>query len=130
MIFSFSFHDESGRVVQRFFCNACCYDEAYAKADVAASAIHAHGIQYCDAKGNPKDICQLPHLVRFMRPDTMAPFGAPEGWELARTDCCVQQHSDCGVLIQNQKTGVFAIYDSRSIRGVNQKFAQWAANNQ
>lgn len=128
MLFNFNFHDDGGQVVNRFFCIADWYDEAYEKAEKAAKEVSAHAIQYCDAKGEPESVYALPHLVRWLRPDQMAPFGIPSGWKAVLTDCCVQQSGNCGVLVQNEDTGLFAIYSQHCLSSVNQKFARWAAN--
>ena len=39
MNFNFTFHDNGGRVVKKFCCEADCYDEAYEKANKAACEI-------------------------------------------------------------------------------------------
>lgn len=130
MIFNFTFHDNGGRVIGLFTCTADWYDEAYSKAEEEAKKQVVSGIQYCNAKGQPKDIYRLPHLIRYIRPQMMMPHGVPNGWELARTDCCVEQFGDCGALLRNKTTGVYVIYDGRSISRINQLFAQWAANTE
>lgn len=130
MIFNFTFHDNGGRVIGLFNCAADWYDEAYSKAEAEAKKQVVSGIQYCDAKGRPKDVYCLPHLVRYMRPQMMMPHGVPNNWELARTDCCVEQFGDLGALLRNKATGEYAIYDGRSIYRINQLFAQWAVNDE
>ena len=101
MIFNFTFHDNGGRVIDLFTCTADWYDEAYSKAEAEAKKQVVSGIQYCDAKGRPKDIYRFPYLVRYMQPQRMMPHGVPNDWELARTDCCVEQFGDYGALLRN-----------------------------
>lgn len=82
MLFNFTYHDIGGRIIGHFSCNDDWYDSAYQKAKRAANS-SVHAIQYCDENSKQKDIYGLPHLISYIRPEQMAPFGVPSGWGIA-----------------------------------------------
>lgn len=124
MNFNFTFHDNGGRVVKKFCCEADCYDEAYEKANKAACEIPASGIQYCDAKWRPEGIYHLPHIVSYLKPRANMLRSLPTGWQVVNSNFCVERYGDSGVLVKNSENR-YAICDGRKLERVNPKFANW-----
>lgn len=62
-------------------------------------------------------------IVEGISPNLVAPFGAPENWEMANV--CVKNTANfCGVLVRNRVTGLYMILNGHIVANIEQDFAQ------